>query len=425
MSSPNIEGGGGGPLYGPQTQYSVINFPGRGRRLSDVSELVRAFAHVKSAAAWANGELGVITPLQCKAIQEACAEMASGALDAHFPSPLVQGGGGTSTNMNVNEVVAARAGQLAGEPLHPNDQVNASQSTNDTYPTAMALALAVLATSPAHALRDLADAFDAKAVEYNETLRLGRTCLQDAVTLTVGDTHRGHARAIRRAAAGLEETTRAFLAVPLGATVLGTGIGAPAEYRDLVVAQLARLSGLEVTGSPDLFDALANLDGYASAASAGARAAMTMAKIAADLRFLSSGPVGGIGEVVLPTLQAGSSIMPSKVNPVIPEYVMQLSFRIRGSAHTVESAVAAGELELNIMEPIIVDSLVDIFEDLTASANAFAQHCIAGLTWDGPRLQANLNGAFDRWVELAAEQGYDTTTQAVRASRNSGEGVSR
>jgi aspartate ammonia-lyase len=148
-----------------------------------------------------------------------------------------------------------------------------------------------------------------------------------------------------------------------------------------------------------------------------------MAKIAADLRFLSSGPVGGIGEVVLPALQAGSSIMPGKVNPVIPEYVMQLSYRIRGSAHAAELAVAAGELELNIMEPVIVDSLVGIFEDLTAGAETFARHCVAGLTWDGPRLKANMRGQFDRWVAMAAEEGYDATTEAVRADTSSGEAV--
>lgn len=418
-SPPENPSGGGGLLYGPQTQHSINNFPGRGPRLGEVHEFVRAFAHVKSAAAWANGELGVLTPLQSKAIQEACAEMASGALAEQFPSPLVQGGGGTSTNMNVNEVVGARAGQLAGEPLHPNDHVNASQSTNDSYPTAMALALADMAETPIRALRVLADTFEAKAAEYEDTVRLGRTCLQDAVTLTVGQTHRAHARGIRRAADGLEETTGALLAVPLGATVLGTGVGAPADYRGLVVRRLARLTGKEVTASSDLFDTLSNLDGYAAVAAAGARAGIAMAKIAADLRFLSSGPVGGIGEVVLPELQAGSSIMPGKINPVIPEYVMQLSYRLRGSAHAVESAVAAGELELNAMEPIIVDSLVRIFEDLTSSAEAFARHCVAGLTWDGSRLRANLDGQFDRWVEMAAEQGYDATTLAVRASRNS------
>jgi aspartate ammonia-lyase len=319
--------------------------------------------------------------------------------------------------------LAARASQLAGEALHPNDHVNASQSTNDTYPTAMALALLDLAQSPVLALKALADTFGAKAGEYEDTRRLGRTCLQDAVTLTVGQTHRAHARAIRRAADGLHQTSLDLRAVPLGATVLGTEIGAPVGYRALALKELGRLTGHDVTGSPDLLDALSNLDGYAAVAAAGARAGLTMAKIAADLRFLSSGPVGGIGEVVLPALQAGSSIMPGKVNPVIPEYVMQLSYRIRGSAHAAELAVAAGELELNIMEPVIVDSLVGIFEDLTAGAETFARHCVAGLTWDGPRLKANMRGQFDRWVAMAAEEGYDATTEAVRADTSSGEAV--
>lgn len=408
---------GTGVLYGRQTELGVRNFGPNRRRVADVPALVRNYALVKDAAARANANLGVIDQERAYAISAAAHEIAAGIHDEQFPTALVLGGGGTTTNMNANEVIAARATQIAGVPVHPNDHVNASQSTNDTYPTAMALTVRELAGTPLDALERLASALETKADEYEHVVRLGRTCLQDAVTLTVGQTHRSHATALRRTAAALRASTDELLSVPLGATVLGTGIGAPTGYQDEAVRELADLTGLSLISTGDLFDALAHLDPYAAIASAGARVAITMAKVAADLRFLSSGPVGGISEVILPTVQAGSSIMPGKVNPAVPEYVMQLSYRVRGSAHTVEAAVAAGELELNVMEPIIVDALIDILEDITSAATVFTDRCISGLTWDGARLQSNAAAGFDRWVTLAAEEGYDTASEQVHQSR--------
>lgn len=403
-------------LYGRQTELGIANFgPGR-RRFGDVPALVRNYAAVKSAAAQANAEIGVLDPSIADAIVKATREIADGQHDEQFATALVLGGGGTTTNMNVNEVIAARASQIAGQPVHPNDHVNASQSTNDTYPTAMALTVLELAGPALAAAYRLVLAFEAKGREYADTVRLGRTCLQDAVTLTVGQTHRSHATALRRTIDGLRTAVTELTAVPLGATVLGSEIGAPEGYRELAVSGLAELTGRPLTSNDDLFDALAHLDPYAAIASAGARVAITMAKIAADLRLLSSGPGGGIAEVTLPAVQAGSSIMPGKINPAIPEYVMQLSYRIRGASHTVEAAVAAGELELNIMEPVIVDALIDILDDLASSATVFAERCVTGLTWDGARLQSNADAGFDRWVTLAAEEGYDVATQHVRQS---------
>lgn len=404
-------------LYGTQTELGAGNFDTERRRLSDVPTLQRRYAQVKAAAARANAALGVIDGDRAAAIVEAADEVAAGLHNSQFPTALVLGGGGTTTNMNVNEVLAKRATELSGVEVHPNDHVNASQSTNDSYPTAMALTVYDLAQAPLAALSSLATEFDKKAAEYDDTRRLGRTCLQDAVTLTVGETHRSHAAAIRRGEAGLRSAVEVLLAIPLGATVLGTGLGAPVGYRDHALSELAVATGLSVTGSDDLFDALAHLDEYSAVASAAARASITMAKIAADLRLLSSGPNGGLAEVTLPTVQAGSSIMPGKINPVVPEYVMQLSYRIRGAAHTVESAVAAGELELNVMEPIIVDSLINIVEDVTSAAEKFSQLCIRGLSWDGSRLASNADSAFDKWVEMAAVEGYDATTEQVRISR--------
>jgi aspartate ammonia-lyase len=411
-----------GTLYGRQTELGVRNFgPGR-RRMADVPALVRNYALVKAAAVRANAALGVIDQDRADAIEKAAREVAAGSHDEQFPTALVLGGGGTTTNMNVNEVIAARATQIAGVAVHANDHVNMSQSTNDSYPTAMALTVRELADEPLSALDDLIAAIEGKAAEYADTVRLGRTCLQDAVTLTVGQTHRSHATALRRVAHGLRASVDELADIPLGATVLGTGIGAPAGYRERAVSELAELTGAPLTSSDDPFDALAHLDPYAAIASAGARAAITMAKIAADLRLLSSGPGGGLAEVTLPTVQAGSSIMPGKINPAIPEYVIQLSYRVRGAAHTVEAAVAAGELELNIMEPIIVDALIDILDDIASAARVFAERCISGLTWDGARLRSNAEAGFDRWVVLAAEEGYDVATEQVRKARAATQG---
>ncbi|MGV9798073.1 lyase family protein [Mycobacterium sp. NPDC003449] len=406
-------------LYGRQTTLALGNFPGPGRTFGDVPTFVRNYALVKLAAARANAQLGVLDERRANAIVAACEEIVAGEHSAQFPSALLLGGGGTTTNMNINEVVAARATQLLGIAVHPNDHVNASQSTNDTYPTAMAVTVLDLAERPLAALGELASTLAAKADEFDGTEHLGRTCLRDAVALTAGQTHRSQAAAIRRTAAGLTSAVAAMTDVALGATVLGTGLGTPEGYRELAVAELAALTGRDIRPAADLFDALANLDPYADVAHAGARVALTLAKVAADIRLLSSGPTGGIGDLTIPAVQAGSSIMPAKVNPAIPEYVMQLSYRIRGCAHTVECAVAAGELELNVMEPVIVDSIVTIMADIESAATTFGQLCIAGITWDGPRREENLRGALDSWVTLSATSGYEATTIRYHAQNES------
>lgn len=411
---PEAQDGSGRILYGRQTELGARNFQTEKRSLSDVPELVRNFAMVKLAAAKANASLGVLKDEQVEAIEEATREIAEGKHTRQFPTALVLGGGGTTTNMNLNEVISARATEIAGTKVHPNDHVNASQSTNDTYPTAMALTVRELVSEPMAAISELIEAIEEKALEYQDSTRLGRTCLQDAVTLTVGETHSAHASALRRTSGQLQSAADALLEVPLGGTVLGTGIGTPEGYRERVIEELSNLVGEELKPSENMFDSMANLDAYSAIASAGVRTAIAMAKIAADLRLLASGPRGGLAEVVLPIVQAGSSIMPGKINPAIPEYVMQLSYRVRGAASTVDMAVAAGELELNIMEPIIVDSLLNILEDLTSMAKTFREYCIVGLAWNEERLVSNVSQGFDRWVKLAAEEGYDVATQQVR-----------
>ncbi|KAB8164508.1 aspartate ammonia-lyase [Streptomyces sp. 3MP-14] len=410
------------PLYGEQTRLALANFPGRGRRFGDVPEFVRAYALTKAAAALANVRLGVLDEERGDAIVRAAREAAEGRHAAQFPTALVQGGGGTSTNMNVNEVLAARAGQLlaargSATVVHPNDHVNRSQSTNDTYPTAMALALRELAGPALAALERLEVSLAAKAAEFDAVRRLGRTCLQDAVPLTVGQTHRAQAAAVRRNREALRESVEALRAVPLGGTAVGSGVGAPAGFTAAALARLAALTGRDVIPADDFFDALAHLDPYAAIADACARTGEVMAKIAGDLRLLSSGPVGGLGEVTLPARQAGSSIMPGKVNPVIPELVMQLGYRVRGAASTVHLAVAAGELELNIMEPVILDALVTALGDVADAADTFAVGCVDGLRWNEEALARNLRGSLQGLVETAGSEGYEQATRAARAAR--------
>lgn len=417
MALTSADGAAAAVLYGTQTELSITNFQPRGRRVDDVPAFVRSYALVKRAAATANLALGVLDEQRAQAIITACDEVAAGQHRGQFPTGLVLGGGGTTTNMNFNEVIAARASQHAGVAVHPNDHVNASQSTNDTFPTAMALTVLELAKAPLSALAELADSLDAKAGEFGDTRYLGRTCLQDAVSLTAGETLHGQARAVRRCASQLEAAVAEMTAVPLGATVLGTSIGAPVGFTEACISALAALVHHEVTSAQDFFDAMSHLDPYAAIADAGSRAAITIAKIAADLRLRSSGPRGGFAEVTLPKLQAGSSIMPAKVNPVVPEYAMQLSYRIRGAAYAVSCGVAAGELELNIMEPVIIDSLFDIFEDLECSSRSMAKLCIDGLEWNGTRREDNLANSVDRWVELAGSAGYEEASRHAMSPR--------
>jgi aspartate ammonia-lyase len=400
-----------GVLYGKQTQLSLQSFTRKARRLRDIPAFVRNYALVKRAAAQANLTLGRLDEQRALAIIDACDEIADGSHLEQFPTALLLGGGGTTSNMNLNEVIASRASQIGQIAVHPNDHANASQSTNDTFPTAMALTLMDLAQAPLDALHELTESLCTKAKEYADTPYLGRTCLQDAVTVYAGQTLRGQARAVRRATEQLRDAVSDLAAVPLGATVVGTGIGAPEGFADRCVQELRRLTSRNVTVSVDFFDTLAHLDPYSAIADASSRAAITIAKIASDIRLRSSGPRGGLAEVTLPKLQAGSSIMPGKVNPVVPEYAMQLSYRIRGKAYTVACAVAAGELELNVMEPVIVDSLIDIFEDLENAAHAMATLCVSGLEWNGVRRQESLNHAVDRWIDFAAASGYDEATR--------------
>jgi aspartate ammonia-lyase len=400
-------------LYGIQTMRALENFALGGDRLCDRPALVVALARVKAAAALANRELGRLEPDLADAIVRAAREVAGGAHHEHFPLPIVQGGGGTSTNMNANEVLANRANELLGSargryaPVHPNDHVNRSQSTNDVIPTAEALAVHAHAGAAGEGLVQVRAALLRQAAENEGLEHLGRTCLQDAVPLPVSAVHQAQARTIDDAATALGGAAGRLLAVPLGATAVGTGLGAPEGFGRAAVEHLRAESGVDVRLAEDPFAALASLEPFAAVAEAAARCGRALARIATDLRLLASGPVGGIGEVRLPVLQPGSSIMPGKVNPVLPELVVQVSFELEGSAQTVRLAAAAGELELAIMGPVVTAELLRGLDRLVRVAALFAERCLAGLEWQRDRVDANLQGSLQPAVERAQVEGYE------------------
>ena len=407
-------------LYGIQTARAVENFAVGGERLSAQPRLLVALAQIKAAAALANVELGVVADDVGAAIVRAAREIVAGGLRDQFPLELVQGGGGTSTNMNMNEVLANRAAQLLGagpgryDVAHPNDHVNRSQSTNDVMPTAMGIAVHRAAGGAIAALGRLAAQLAERADAHEGLDHLGRTCLQDAVPLPVSAVHRAQAHAVARAMGDLELAAGRLLSVPLGATAVGTGLGAADGFAALAIRHLRAETGLPIRAADDPYDGLASLEPFAAVGDAMARAARATARVAADLRLLASGPVGGIGELALPAVQAGSSIMPGKVNPVIPELVLQVHFQLAGAAHTVALAAAAGELEVTPMGPVVTAELLAGLARLAAVADLFADRCVAGLVWRRDRVEANLRGSLRAAVEDAAEHGYDHAARSRR-----------
>lgn len=404
-------------LYGAHTTRATGNFDVSGVTLADVPQLLEAFVRVKIAAARANADLGVVPASVAEVIVRACREILAGEFRNQFPVALVQGGGGTATNMNVNEVLANRSEVLlGGRPgvyrlVHPN-HVNRSQSTNDTYPTALQVAALEVGNEALSKFAIVAETLRSKGAEYPGQLRLGRTCLRDALPLSVAAGHEAQAHAVERTSRDLRGALDRLLEIPLGATLIGTGEGAPEGYSKLVVAYLAEETALPLEPAEDLFDALAHLDPLLAVASALSRTMLVLGKIAGDLRLLASGPIGGMGEVSLPAVQVGSSFVPGKINPVIPELVLQVSHEVRGAAHTIEAAVADGELELNVMEPVVARHLINSLVDAGRAADIFATRCLAGLRWNESTVSAHLAGSMAKSVDLAASHGYASAQRA-------------
>ena len=371
--------------WGVQTARAIENFPITGQKISNMPNLIRALAHIKKAAASVNGELGAISSAHARAIVQACDEIVAGQFHDQFVVDVIQGGAGTSTNMNANEVIANRGLELMGfargryDMLHPNDHVNASQSTNDVYPTALRLAAWTGIGRLLLALAGLREAFDQKAKAFENILKIGRTQLQDAVPMTLGQEMLAYAVMLGEDEQRLSEARALMLEVNLGATAIGTGINAPAGYAKNVVDRLAQYSGVPVVASPNLVEATQDTGAFVQLSGVLKRIACKLSKIANDLRLLSSGPQAGLGDIFMPARQAGSSIMPGKVNPVIPEVVNQVAYEVIGNDLMITMASESGQLQLNAFEPVMGWALTNSIEHLTNACNTFQHHCVRGI----------------------------------------------
>jgi aspartate ammonia-lyase len=380
--------------YGIQTLRAVENFPVTGRR--EPPELVRAYALVKQAAALANMELGVLDRLRGEAIAAAAAEVAAGGLSDQFPVDIFQAGAGTSFNMNVNEVIANRALEILGRRkgeygfLGPNDHVNLSQSSNDTFPTASHLAILGEADTLVLRLRDLSLALERKGGDLRSLPKTGRTHLMDALPVTLGDEVRAYGVAVARAAMRIRERRNGLLELPIGGTATGTGANSPQGYRDAVIRHLSRLTGLPIFSALDSLEALQSRSQMAAFSGALRDLALELIRIANDLRLMGSGPTAGLDEIHLPAVQPGSSIMPGKVNPVMAECLDMVAFQILGNDAALAFAAQAGQLELNVMTPLMTHTLLDSLGMLNRYLPAFTARCIDGIQANDLRLLASL-----------------------------------
>jgi aspartate ammonia-lyase len=412
--------------WGVHSARAVENFPISGQTVAQVPELVRALAFVKRAAARANAELGVIDAQRAGAIQQACDDLIHGRLHEQFVVDVIQGGAGTSTNMNANEVIANRALEHLGHPkgayehLHPNDHVNASQSTNDVYPTALRLAAWAGIGSLMAAMAELRGAFEVKAHEFKDVLKIGRTQLQDAVPMTLGQEFSTYAVMIGEDELRLAEARALIQEINLGATAIGTGINAPVGYTELVVRHLAEASGVPVVRSPNLVEATQDTGAFVQLSGVLKRVACKLSKTCNDLRLLSSGPQAGFGDIKLPARQAGSSIMPGKVNPVIPEVMNQVAFEVIGNDMTITMASEAGQLQLNAFEPIMGWALFKSVKHLTQACRTLQVNCVEGIEANHELLQRRVAESVTLVTALNPIIGYEKAALIAKTALASG-----
>lgn len=379
--------------YGIHTLRAVNNFKISGKTIGEDALFIRGLALTKKATALANGELGTIPTDVSKSIVEACDEILKNpkAWTSQFPSDVFQGGAGTSVNMNANEVIANIALEKRGlkkgdyKVIHPNDHVNKCQSTNDAYPTAFRVALYEHLGEIVKAVEVLAQAFEKKGHEFAKVLKMGRTQLQDAVPMSLGQEFNAFATLLKEDSRLLKTVQKLILEVNLGATAIGTGVNAPEGYATLAVKKLAEVTGYPFEQSEDLIEATSDCGAYIIISGALKRTAVKLSKICNDLRLLSSGPRAGLKEINLPELQAGSSIMPAKVNPVIPEVVNQVSFKVIGNDLAITLAAEAGQLQLNVMEPVIASSIFESIELMTHACYTLKDKCVDGITANADR----------------------------------------
>jgi len=415
--------------YGIQTQRALDNFSITGVPISHFPALVRALVQVKSAAAWANRELGVLPAEKADAIIAACDEIDAGHLHDQFVVDLIQGGAGTSTNMNANEVIANLALEKLGHGrgeyryLHPNDDVNRSQSTNDAYPTAVCLAIQFASEPLEQAIRNLIEALEDKGREFSHIVKMGRTQLQDAVPMTLGQEFEAFAVNLDEDIDRLHEVARLLCEVNLGGTAIGTGINAPPGYQALAVGRLAQISGKPVVSATNLVEASSDMGAFVMFSGILKRFAIKLGKMCNDLRLLSSGPRTGLGEILLPPMQPGSSIMPGKVNPVIPEAVNQTAYQVIAADLAVTLAAEAGQLQLNAMEPLIVYNLLNSIKMLTSACTMLENRCIRGIRANEEQCARHLDNSIGIVTALVPYIGYSNATRIASTALTSGSTV--
>jgi aspartate ammonia-lyase len=410
--------------YGIQTARAVENFPISGLRAP--ADLVTATILVKKAAAEANAALGRLDRDIARAIVAACDEILSGRLRDQFVVDVYQAGAGTSHNMNVNEVVANRTAEILGEPrgtykrVHPNDHVNMSQSTNDVFPTATRLALLVGAAPLVAAARALADSLARKGDEFSDVLKTGRTHLQDAVPITLGQEFSGYAACVRRGAEDVAEASEQLHELNIGATAVGTGLNAGDDYRRLVVQNLARYTNLPLKPASNLFRVTQSMGDVLAYSSAARRLAVETGKVASDLRLLSMGPRAGLAEISLPAVQPGSSIMPGKVNPSVPEMANQVCFQVMGCDATIAMACEAGQLELNVMMPVIAWNAIHASTILREAIKVLRTRCVDGIAADEARARELLDRSTAAATALSPYIGYAATAEIAKEAVKTG-----
>ena len=415
--------------WGIHTLRALENFPITGVPIGRCPDLVNALAQVKHAAALANRDLGILDAGRAEAVVAACARIAEGHLHDQFVVDVLQGGAGTSTNMNANEVIANLALEYLGhargeyEHLHPIEHVNASQSTNDAYPSALKLSLSMALIRLRAALVELRSAWEEKAFEFRDVVKLGRTQLQDAVPMTLGQEFRVFAVMLADDEERLNQAREALDEVNLGATAIGTGINTDPEYAALVCRHLSALTGLPIRPARDLIEATQDTGAFVEISGLLKRIACRLSKSCNDLRLLSSGPRAGLNEIQLPARAAGSSIMPGKVNPVIPEVVNQIAFEAIGNDLTVTMAAEAGQLQLNAFEPVIAWSLHKTIAHLIAGCQTLARHCVQGITADADLLARRVHESAGLATALNPYIGYEAATRIAQEAMAGGRGV--
>ncbi|GGY11172.1 aspartate ammonia-lyase [Paludibacterium paludis] len=415
--------------WGIHTLRAVENFPITGQTISEYGDLITAFAIIKQAAALANRDLGLLDPVLCDAICHACDLLREGHYHGEFVVDVIQGGAGTSTNMNANEVIANLALEHLGRQkgdyafLHPNEHVNLSQSTNDVYPSALRLATWFGIWRLQLSMQALKEAFAAKADEFRDVLKMGRTQLQDAVPMTLGQEFQTYAVMLGEDILRLSEAGNLMMEINLGATAIGTGINSHPDYAGKACDHLRQLTALDFVTAPNLVEATQDCGAFVQVSGVLKRVAVKLSKTCNDLRLLSSGPRAGLNEINLPPRQAGSSIMPGKVNPVIPEVVNQVAFEVIGNDVTVSFAAEAGQLQLNAFEPVIAYSLFRSLKHLAAACDTLREHCVVGITANREHLREMVTRSIGLVTALSPYLGYELSTDIAAEAHASGASV--